>query len=93
MSNNKRQTTNNQQQTTNDKQPTTNNKQQTTNNRLPQQSVETLEAILSWLDQEDDAFEKRLRADVDAGKLDQLIANVVAEDELGETIDIETSCN
>ncbi|NES24628.1 MAG: hypothetical protein F6K41_38400 [Symploca sp. SIO3E6] len=58
----------------------------TINDLLPQQSLEKLEAILGWLEQEDDAFEKRLRADVDAGKLDQLIADVIAEDELGETI-------
>ncbi|NES00503.1 MAG: hypothetical protein F6J86_43110 [Symploca sp. SIO1B1] len=65
----------------------------TINDLLPQQSLEKLEAILGWLEQEDDAFEKRLRADVDAGKLDQIIADVIAEDELGETIDLETSCN
>jgi len=65
----------------------------TINDLLPQQSLEKLEAILGWLEQEDDAFEKRLRADVDAGKLDQIIADVITEDELGETIDLETSCN
>ncbi|NEQ69797.1 MAG: hypothetical protein F6K21_30760 [Symploca sp. SIO2D2] len=59
----------------------------TINDLLPQQSLEKLEAILGWLEQEDDAFEKRLRADVDAGKLDQIIADVIAEDELGETKD------
>ncbi|NEQ67302.1 MAG: hypothetical protein F6K21_17695 [Symploca sp. SIO2D2] len=62
----------------------------TINDLLPQQSLEKLEEILGWLEQED-AFEKRLRADVDAGKLDQLIADVIAEDELGETIDLETA--
>ena len=66
---------------------------QTINKLLPQQSEEKLEAILGWLKQEDDDFEKQLRADVEAGKLDQLIANVIAEDNLGETLDLETSCN
>lgn len=60
---------------------------------LSEQSEEKLEALLSWLKQEDDAFEKRLRADVEAGKLDQLIADVIAEDDLGETIDLEASCH
>jgi len=63
----------------------------TINDLLPQQSLEKLEAILGWLEQEDDAFEKQLRADVDAGKLDQLIADVIAEDKLRETIDLETA--
>ena len=53
----------------------------TINKLLPQQPQEKLEALLGWLEQEDDAFEKRLRADVDAGKFDQLIADVIAEDE------------
>ena len=66
---------------------------QTINKLLPQQSEEKLEAILGWLEQEDDDFEKRLRADVEVGKLDQLIASVIAEDDLGETLDLETSCN
>ena len=66
---------------------------QTINKLLPQQSKEKLEAILGWLKQEDDDFEKQLRADVEAGKLDQLIADVIAEDDLGETLDLETSCN
>ena len=35
---------------------------------------------------DDDAFEMQLRADVEAGKLDRLIAEVVAEDEAGETV-------
>ena len=65
----------------------------TINDLLPQQPQEKLEAILGWLEQEDDAFERRLRTDVEAGKLDQLIADVIAEDELGETIDLEASCN
>ena len=46
----------------------------TINELLPQQPQEKLE-------QEDDAFEKRLRADVDASKFDQLIADVITEDE------------
>ena len=66
---------------------------ETINELLPQQSEEKLEAILGWLEQEDDTFEKQLRIDVEAGKLDQLIADVIAEDDLGETIDLETSCN
>ena len=60
---------------------------------LPQQPQEKLEAILDWLKQEDDAFENQLRTDVEAGKFDELIADVIAEDELGETIDLEASCN
>ena len=52
----------------------------TINELLPQQPQEKLEALLGWLEQEDDAFEKRLRADVDAGKFDQLIADAIAED-------------
>ena len=66
---------------------------QTINKLLPQQPQEKLEALLGWLEQEDDAFEKRLRADVDAGKFDQLIADVIAEDEAGETLDLEASCD
>ena len=60
---------------------------------LPQQPQEKLDALLEWLEQDDDAFERRLRADVEAGKFDQLIADVIAEDEAGETIDLETSCD
>ena len=60
---------------------------------LPQQPQEKLEAILDWLKQEDDAFENQLRTDVEARKFDELIADVIAEDELGETIDLEASCN
>jgi hypothetical protein len=63
------------------------------NKLLPQQPEEKLEAILEWLKQEDDDFEKQLRNDVEVGKFDQLIADVIAEDDLGETIDLETSCN
>ena len=66
---------------------------ETISSLLPQQPQEKLEAILDWLKQEDDTFEKQLRNDVEAGKFDDLIADVVAEDELGETIDLETSCN
>ncbi len=65
----------------------------TINNLLPQQPQEKLEELLSWLEQDDDAFEKQLRADVEAGKLDNLIADVIAEDEEGETIDLEASCD
>lgn len=65
----------------------------TINKLLLQQSEEKLEAILGWLEQEDDDFEKQLRADVKAGKLDQLIASVIVEDDSGETLDLETSCN
>ena len=36
--------------------------------------------------QEDDSFEKRLRADVEAGKLDRLITEAIAEDDEKETI-------
>jgi hypothetical protein len=50
------------------------------------------EALLGWVEQEDDLFEKRLREDVAVGKLDKLIAEAIAEDEAGETIDLETSC-
>ena len=63
------------------------------NKLLPQQPEEKLEALLEWLEQEDDDFEKQLRNDVEAGKFDQLIADVIAEDDMGETIDLETSCN
>lgn len=55
---------------------------------LPQQPQEKLDALLEWLEQEDDAFEKRLRADVEARKFDQLIADVIAQDEAGETINL-----
>lgn len=60
---------------------------------LPQQPEEKLEALLEWLEQEDDTFEKRLRADADAGKFDRLIAAVIAEDEAGETVELEASCD
>ena len=63
------------------------------NNLLPKQPQEKLEALLGWLKQDDDAFEKNLRSDVDAGKFDELIASVIAEDNAGETIDLEASCN
>ncbi|ELS02207.1 hypothetical protein Xen7305DRAFT_00019200 [Xenococcus sp. PCC 7305] len=66
---------------------------ETINELLPKQSEEKLEALIVWLEQEDDTFEKQLRIDVEAGKLDRLIADVIAEDDLGETIDLETSCN
>ncbi|MGK7894446.1 MAG: hypothetical protein AB4372_12675 [Xenococcus sp. (in: cyanobacteria)] len=65
----------------------------TINKLILQKSEEKLEAILGWLEQEDDDFEKQLRADVKAGKLDQLIASVIVEDDSGETLDLETSCN
>ena len=66
---------------------------QTISKLLPQQPQEKLEALLEWLEQDDDAFEKRLRADVETGKFDKLIADVIAEDDAGETIDFETSCD
>ena|GEM_PF-5290086 len=34
-----------------------------------------------------------LRKDVEAGKFDRLIAEALAEDDAGETIDLEASCN
>ena len=55
---------------------------------LPEQPQEKLEALLGWLQQDDDAFEKRLRADVEAGAFDRLIADVMAQDEMGETTDL-----
>lgn len=60
---------------------------------LPKQPQEKLEALLDWLEQDDDIFEQRLRADVNAGKFDRLITEVLAEDDAGETIDLETSCD
>lgn len=60
---------------------------------LPKQPQEKLEALLSWLTQDDDVFEQKLRADIDSGKFDQLIADVIAEDDAGETLDLEASCN
>jgi len=60
---------------------------------LSQQPQEKSEALLSWLEREDDAFEKQLRADIDAGILDHLIAEAIAEDDSGETIDLESPCN
>lgn len=65
----------------------------TINSLLSQQPQEKLEALLAWLEQEDDAFEKKLRIDVESGKFDQLIAEVITEDDLGETRDLETSCH
>jgi HAMP domain-containing protein len=55
--------------------------------KLAELPDEKLEALLGWVEQEDDPFEQRLRADVAAGKLDKLIAEAIAEDEVGETID------
>ena len=60
---------------------------------LTRQPQEKLAALLDWLEQEDDAFEQRLRADAEAGKFDQLIAAVIAEDEAGETVDLDASCD
>ena len=60
---------------------------------LPQQPEEKLSALLGWLEQEDDAFETRVRADADAGRFDMLIAAVVAEDEAGETVNLEAACD
>lgn len=60
---------------------------------LVQQPQEKLEALLGWLEQDDDDFEKRLRADVEAGKFGKLIAAVIAEDEAGETLDLDASCD
>jgi hypothetical protein len=60
---------------------------------LPQQPQEKLEAILGWIKLDDDAFEAKLRTDTDSGKFDRLLAKVIAEDEKGETIDLETSCD
>jgi hypothetical protein len=48
--------------------------------------------IWEWVVQDDDGFEQRLQQDMEAGKLDGLIAEVLAEDEAGEAIDLETSC-
>jgi hypothetical protein len=65
---------------------------------LEQQPQAKLEVMLAWLEQDsdasssDDAFERKLRADVEAGNFDQLIAQVIAEDNSGETIDLETPC-
>lgn len=61
--------------------------------KLPEQPDQKLEALLGWLEQEDDAFEQRLRKDVTSGKFNNLIAQAIAEDEAGETIDLEASCN
>ncbi|WP_299489617.1 hypothetical protein [Acaryochloris sp. IP29b_bin.137] len=66
---------------------------QTISHLLQQQPQEKLEALLGWLEQSDDDFERQLRTDVEAGKFDQLIANVVAEDDAGETINLEASCD
>ncbi len=65
---------------------------QTISELLPQPPQEKLEALLGWLEQDDDAFESQLRTDVEAGKFDHLIAEVIAEDEVGETIDLELEC-
>lgn len=62
---------------------------QTISRLLPEQPQEKLEALLGWLEQDDDAFEKRLRADVEAGAFDRLIADVIAQDKAGETTDLE----
>jgi hypothetical protein len=59
---------------------------------LPTQPTDKLEAVLEWLEQEDDDFEARVRADSNAGKFDALIAQVIAEDDAGETIELEASC-
>ena len=61
---------------------------QTISKLLPEQPQEKLEALLGWLEQGDDAFEKQLRADVEAG-IDRLIADVTAQDKAGETTDLE----
>lgn len=61
--------------------------------KLPELPDEKLEALLGWVEQEDDPFERQLRADVAAGRFDRLVAEAVAEDEAGETIDLEASCN
>ena len=61
---------------------------QTISRLLPEQPQEKLEALLGWLQQDDDAFEKRLRADAEAGVFDRLIADVMAQDEMGETTDL-----
>ncbi|MGR3277515.1 hypothetical protein ACSYAD_20665 [Acaryochloris marina NIES-2412] len=66
---------------------------QTISHLLQQQPQEKLEALLGWLEQSDDDFERRLRSDVEAGQFDQLIADVIAEDEAGETINLEASCD
>ncbi|QUY45813.1 hypothetical protein HRE53_29325 (plasmid) [Acaryochloris sp. 'Moss Beach'] len=66
---------------------------QTISHLLQQQPQEKLEAVLGWLEQSDDDFERRLRTDVEAGQFDQLIADVIAEDEAGETINLEASCD
>ena len=66
---------------------------QTISKLLPQQPQEKLEALLTWLEQDDDAFEKQLRAGVEAGKFIGLITDVIAEDDAGETINFETSCD
>lgn len=62
---------------------------QTISKLLPQQPQEKLEALLDWLEQDDDAFERQLRADVEAGAFDNLIADVIAQDRAGETTDLE----
>ena len=62
---------------------------QTISKLLPEQPQEKLEALLGWLQQGDDAFEQRLRADVEAGAFDRIIADVIAQDKAGETTDIE----
>lgn len=61
--------------------------------RLPELTDDTLESLLEWLRHEDDAFEGQLRKDVEAGKLDTLIAEAMAEHEAGETMDFEASCD
>ena len=61
---------------------------QTIRELLPEQPQEKLEALLGWLEQGDDAFERQLRADVEAGRFDRLIADVTAQDKAGETTDL-----
>ncbi len=60
--------------------------------KLPKLPDETLSAIFAWVVQGDDAYERQLRQDVFAGKLDTLITEAIAEDDAGETIGF-TSCH
>jgi hypothetical protein len=60
---------------------------------LPQQPDEALEALVEWLGQHEDAFERRLRADAQAGRLDLLAAGAIAEYEVGDTIDLDAPCD
>lgn len=59
--------------------------------RLPELPDDTLESLLAWL--EDDVFEQQLRKDVEAGKLDELLAEATTEYEAGETIELEAPCD